>query len=88
MSHNILYLRFNQKVLLNSINFSLHSFSQEIRVIASLSICALECMFLGGVLIAWVPLLYTFIDDGIYKDKCVYNNVTQVKCYTLKVIEG
>ena len=45
-------------------------------------------MFLGGVLIAWVPLLYTFIDDGIYKDKCVFNNVTQVKCYILKVIEG
>ena len=36
-------------------------------------------MFLAGVLIAWVPLLYTFIDDEIYSDKCEHNNKTQVR---------
>ena len=35
-------------------------------------------MFLGGTLIAWAPLLYTFLDDGVFKDQCVYINITEV----------
>ena len=59
---------------------------QNVRTIISLTICSLECMFLGGTLIAWAPLLYTFLDDGVFKDRCVYNNITQVSKSILGIL--
>ena len=51
---------------------------QKLATGISLAICGFEILFLGGVLFAWNPVLYTFIEDGIFADKCYHDNVTKV----------
>ncbi len=59
-----------------------YSHTQNSSVALSLTICGLEIMFLGAVLFAWNAILYTFIDDGIYEDRCITINVTKARKYS------
>ncbi len=58
--------------------FFLFCWLQRAPVFISLITCGAEIMFLGGVIFAWNPVLYTFVDDGIFSDKCVTKNVSKV----------